>query len=59
MTEKEARVKWCPLTVFQAFCRASNCMMWRWRRHDYADGYQPQEGHDEYDKGYCGLGGRA
>jgi hypothetical protein len=31
-------------------CIASQCMMWRWERDLYAEGYQP-----ESNKGYCGI----
>jgi hypothetical protein len=62
MTEKQAKVTFCPLLLLKdsgiGLCIVSACMMWRWKRDDYADGYQPQEGHEDYDEGYCGLGGK-
>ena len=39
-------------------CIASECMAWRWERDLYAEGYEPKEDHEDYDKGFCGLGGR-
>ena len=38
-------------------CIASDCMMWRWERDKYAEGYELKPDHEDYSKGYCGLGG--
>lgn len=39
-------------------CIASDCMMWRWERDRYAEGYELKPDHEDYNKGYCGLGGK-
>lgn len=57
MTEEEAKQKWCPMNQYNNNCCASDCMLWRWVRDSYAEGYEPKPDHEDYNKGYCGLGG--
>jgi hypothetical protein len=72
MTEEEAKKKTCPNMIAYSYvdhrnggreygytnCLASVCIMWRWERDRYAEGYELKPDHEDYYKGYCGLGGR-
>jgi hypothetical protein len=69
LTELEAKEKWCPMITENNraarlspkdnfyVCCASACMMWRWERDRYAEGYELKPDHEDYNKGYCGLAG--
>jgi hypothetical protein len=49
-TEAEARSKWCPeVGAMGITCLASDCMMWRWYRHDLQS--------ETLSSGYCGIAG--
>jgi hypothetical protein len=47
LTEDEAKRKFCPI-ILGHNCRASDCMMWRWRRPDMVTA-------NEHMKGTCGM----
>ena len=60
-TEKQARTKWCPLTVITEsnpgnHCIGSDCMLWRWEvaLFDGPDSYVSEPG----PRGFCGLAGK-